>query len=348
MEKGKVKFFDNEKGFGFIERKKRKDVHIGFDSFKGFIPKEGDIVKFKLIKEPKGLHAKDMQLIKKGDKTKSKKLKPKKRSQKQIKDYQLPKDTREILNKNFTDFDNYNLMYQKYIKIGPKNKFDLPDIKKDFRFKYLKNYNEKFSHNLRQTRKNINFIGFKAKTASRLLVGFGNPSVFETSLKLDHIYGFPYIPGSAIKGVLRNYLINKYFKNSDGNADEEIALKDKGFCDIFGCPKKKSYYEKERQGKIFFMDSIPKEYPKIEEDIMTPHFGEYYNSQGKEPPADYYSPTIIPFLSVAKDIEFNFFIGIKKQDIEYSIENSSKLVEDDTNLLEFIKKKMIEALEFQG
>jgi CRISPR-associated protein Cmr6 len=179
------------------------------------------------------------------------------------------------------------------------------------------------------------------------LVGLGNPSVFETSLKLNHIYGFPYIPGSAIKGILRNYLINEYFKDSYGNGDENLALQDKGFCNIFGCPKE-SFYNKEHQGKIFFLDSIPNERPEIEKDVMTPHYGEYYKSEGKKPPADYYSPNIIDFLGVARNIEFNFYIGIKKKDKEIKILQNSELVDDDTPLLDYVEKKLIKALEFQG
>lgn len=43
------------------------------------------------------------------------------------------------------------------------------------------------------------------KTVSPLIVGLGSTSVLETSVRLHHIYGVPYIPSSAIKGVLRAY-----------------------------------------------------------------------------------------------------------------------------------------------
>ncbi len=50
---------------------------------------------------------------------------------------------------------------------------------------------------------------FKLKTQTRLIVGLGSGSVLETSIKLHHIYGVPYIPASAVKGVLRAYRIWK-------------------------------------------------------------------------------------------------------------------------------------------
>ncbi len=44
---------------------------------------------------------------------------------------------------------------------------------------------------------------FDCYTATRLAVGLGAGSVLETSLTLHRIYGFPIIPGSALKGITR-------------------------------------------------------------------------------------------------------------------------------------------------
>ncbi|MCM8809920.1 MAG: type III-B CRISPR module RAMP protein Cmr6, partial [Candidatus Omnitrophica bacterium] len=41
------------------------------------------------------------------------------------------------------------------------------------------------------------------QTKSRLIVGLGSSHALETSLTLHHIYGIPYIPASALKGVCR-------------------------------------------------------------------------------------------------------------------------------------------------
>ncbi|MEO0253780.1 MAG: type III-B CRISPR module RAMP protein Cmr6, partial [candidate division WOR-3 bacterium] len=41
------------------------------------------------------------------------------------------------------------------------------------------------------------------KVQSRLIVGLGSSHVLETSITLHHIYGVPYIPASALKGVCR-------------------------------------------------------------------------------------------------------------------------------------------------
>ena len=57
---GKVKWFNKEKGFGFIERENGNDVFVHFsaiqqDGFKTL--QEGDSVEFDIIEGPKGLQA---------------------------------------------------------------------------------------------------------------------------------------------------------------------------------------------------------------------------------------------------------------------------------------------------
>jgi len=61
----------------------------------------------------------------------------------------------------------------------------------------------------------------------RLIVGLGNESIYETSMTLHHIYGFPYIPGSAIKGVTRNYYINDIYDRIRLNNVEQINIIEK-------------------------------------------------------------------------------------------------------------------------
>jgi len=161
-------------------------------------------------------------------------------------------------------------------------------------------------------------VDFCKTTNGRLIAGLGGASVYETNITLHHIYGFPYLPASSIKGVVRSWIIQNIFsKNGNGEIDlkkaEERALKSatndsKAFCKIFGCPKN-SVLKKEQQGKIFFFDAFPTTAPEIVPDIMNPHYGPYYN--GEELPADYHSPIPIFFLTVDKKTEFQFIIGSK-------------------------------------
>lgn len=64
--RGKVKWFNNEKGYGFIEYNDLEDIFVHYsairkDGYKTL--KEGDIVDFKLIETGKGLQAIDVQEV---------------------------------------------------------------------------------------------------------------------------------------------------------------------------------------------------------------------------------------------------------------------------------------------
>lgn len=136
------------------------------------------------------------------------------------------------------------------------------------------------------------------RTTERLKVGAA--SVLENSLRLHHIWGFPYLPASAIKGITRSYVIEDLFET------EKKALEDKGFCLLFGCPKESALGE-EHKGLIAFYDAIPVEAPTLKVDIMNPHYQEYFS--GKKPPADYLSPIPIFFLTLDKGNTFQVCIG---------------------------------------
>ncbi|GBE54824.1 RAMP superfamily protein [archaeon BMS3Bbin15] len=230
----------------------------------------------------------------------------------------LPSDTRIALQSfKGKDIENYSLLLNKASQFYDNDKFKFFEVDRkkgivlnvqpDYSKIDIKAIAERHKKNIEKL--NIDIKSIILKPDWRLIVGLGNESVYETSMTLHHIYGIPYIPGSAIKGVVRSYIITEKF-----GSDEKKALKeDQGFCDIFGCPKE-SFYNESRQGKISFFDALPLSKPTIKPDIMNPHYGTYYSdSSGNVPPADDHSPKPIFFLTV-KDAEFEFIIGIKEKD----------------------------------
>lgn len=66
-EEGTVKWFDNKKGFGFIEREKGADVFVHFKAIKadGYRSlTEGQKVSFETAEGRKGLQAENVEIVK--------------------------------------------------------------------------------------------------------------------------------------------------------------------------------------------------------------------------------------------------------------------------------------------
>ena len=64
MVSGKVKWFDNKKGFGFILHESGKDVFVHYSSIQGKGYKtlaEGEVVRFDIVESTKGWKAQNVQ-----------------------------------------------------------------------------------------------------------------------------------------------------------------------------------------------------------------------------------------------------------------------------------------------
>jgi len=208
---------------------------------------------------------------------------------------------------------NLKLILEKYIpfySLQNKRMLDISKAKeKVYEFK-SNNFQEAndYINKLNERQRQIADKSFTLTTKSRLIVGLGGGSALEVSIKLHFIYGFPYIPSSAIKGVLKAYKILKLKKvNFDfekySKFEKEIESGDKGseeigaFVRVFG--------NQQYKGDLIILDAIPEKFPKLEEDIMNPHYPKYYND--KKPPTDDQYPVPIKFLTVEKEEKFNFY-----------------------------------------
>lgn len=119
---------------------------------------------------------------------------------------------------------------------------------------------------------------------TRMVLGLGSEGVLETSIALHRTYGVPYIPGSALKGLLAAYMREHYQQAAGYAALAEF---------LFGTTEGAGYltvYDALYVPESGF-DGSP-----LHADVMTVHHAEYYGKKEK-PPADSDSPVPVPFLT---------------------------------------------------
>lgn len=212
-----------------------------------------------------------------------------------------PSDTVQLVHSH--KIDNFALRYRHFLKIteeGPKYKVNFQDSEQ-----MLESSSQNLVEQLRErqkqqllhfARRGIELYCLEAMVDWRLVVGLGSDHVQETNMTLHHIYGIPYIPGSAVKGVLRHWWLQEDFGHN-----EEKALDDAGFRTLFGSPK--------QRGHVQFLDAYPKKV-RFATEIMNPHYPAYYS--GSKPPTDSQNPLPIPFLTVEKT-SFRFIFLAKEK-----------------------------------
>jgi CRISPR-associated protein Cmr6 len=165
-----------------------------------------------------------------------------------------------------------------------------------------------------------NLLNIKFRPEWRFVTGLGGHNVYETGITLHHIYGVPYIPASSIKGVIRSWVI---FTVPEFNNSEKLALENDTFRNLFGGPEA-SNSRKACQGKITFFDAMPTQSPRIEPDIMNPHYPKWYSGAGGTAPVDTDNPNPVFFLTV-KETPFQFLIGSKSFDLSQELFFNKKI-----------------------
>jgi CRISPR-associated protein Cmr6 len=304
---------------------------------------------------------------------------------------QLPKDTRALIS---GDIENFALKYNKAARFDSGKFYFFKKERKGDNYQIRADFSKIDFNSIceRQTKQakalfDENVVAVDVKPQWRWLSGLGEASVYETGLVLHHVYGCPFLPGSAIKGVLRSFLITEIWgteKDSEAKAFNESKI----MCDLFGCPKdldgKPSFYKKifeedkklyksdlskyrygfqERKGLLTFFDFFPKSEPDIEVDIMNPHYMEYYGGEGKRAPTDFQLPVPVPFLTIGKKARFQTYVGSKfnptisaladgeVNDMEEFLKYNSKEIPSlskDSTILDIAKWWLTQALSNHG
>ncbi len=232
----------------------------------------------------------------------------------------VPAYLKEIIKNHWDEIDNLSLKIEKFTpfveerdgtkkpKIAEFNfQIKLPEIERYERFFELqKNLWESVGET------------FTMKTKSRLIVGLGDESVYETSIRLHRNYGVPYIPGSALKGVAKHYAILNlagrlmdcgvdFFelakriqdalenpaKDERNNVVVKKTIEDKLKLDVSDdilnemTVLRRIFGTQKQEGEIIFFDVFPtpeqlSQKPILELDVINPHYQPYYTASEKE------------------------------------------------------------------
>ncbi|ACV63729.1 CRISPR-associated RAMP protein, Cmr6 family [Desulfofarcimen acetoxidans DSM 771] len=134
-------------------------------------------------------------------------------------------------------------------------------------------------------------------TEWRFVSGLGREHPVENGFAWHHTLGTPYLPGTSFKGVIRSWVENQEENYLPGDEKGDVINR------IFG-PRDKS---EKKLGSVLFFDALPVDPVRLEAEIMTPHYSDYYRD--KTPPADWLKPEPIQFLTVAPGQAFIFAVA---------------------------------------
>lgn len=147
----------------------------------------------------------------------------------------------------------------------------------------------------------------EARSTAPFATGLGLEHPVENGFAFLTPYGLPYLAGSGVKGVLRSAA-----QELEKMGDEDITLA--VIETLFGHEDDHNA----RRGALTCWDVFPspaKDKELLVVEIMTPHFGHYYQppkaSDPKRPlatPHDAGKPNLIPFLAVSAGSEFRFVV----------------------------------------
>lgn len=136
----------------------------------------------------------------------------------------------------------------------------------------------------------------------RFVTGLGREHPVENGFAWHHTLGTAYLPGSSVKGLVRAWA--RAWEDDESKA----GLLDR----IFG-PDSSEKNASKHAGSVIFFDALPLAPVRLETDVMTPHYTEYYRGKEQEgsPPGDWMSPEPIQFLTVAASQEFLFTLAAR-------------------------------------
>ena len=196
-----------------------------------------------------------------------------------------------------------------------------------------------------------------ARLTSSFVSGLGMTHPTETGMVLDHTSGLPYIPAASQKGVLRMAHVINSLLDDTGNWKELDALLAQGIVreeqnkkthemetcwleddaskTLFGFSGEKGSLA----GQLVVLDAYPLAPPVLGEEILNPHFMDYYG--GERGPTEDQSPIPVKFLVVKSGADFVFRL-LLRQPLDKTLEK------DQGQLAGLIEKNLPRAIREEG
>ncbi|RLB95067.1 MAG: type III-B CRISPR module RAMP protein Cmr6 [Deltaproteobacteria bacterium] len=189
---------------------------------------------------------------------------------------------------------------------------------------------------------------FEAALVSPFISGLGMTHPTETGMVLDWDSGLPYVPAPSQKGVLRLAYVLDTIRHDPDQAKEEngehVWYEDDEFRTLFG-------YTADRDrddglvGRIVVLDAHPLEVPALAEDILNPHYPDYYGKKTRNGqqvgPTEDQNPIPVKFLVMRPGIRFVFRVLLR-----YPLAGDP--VKDTEKLVGLVRDAMHTSLEEEG
>lgn len=143
------------------------------------------------------------------------------------------------------------------------------------------------------------------QTEWRFVSGLGSGHPFDSGFIWHRTLGVPYLPGSAVKGMMRAWAsqwIDGCGNGENIQNEENIQKLERHFGPA------QIAMESDGAGSFIVFDALPTEPSVLEVDVLNPHYQPYYNDRSRHP-ADYYSPVPVFFLTVAPEQSFRFALA---------------------------------------
>ncbi|MGL4854712.1 MAG: type III-B CRISPR module RAMP protein Cmr6 [Lentisphaeria bacterium] len=235
-------------------------------------------------------------------------------------------ELKNLLNEKLSNVESPSLRLAKLVNLEKRQKKNQLDA-------VVGCHNSKAANPISVTMPNSEFLYLNL--GGRLIINQAGGVLENANINLHRHFGYPFIPGSAVKGVARHYAW-ELWNDAEGEKKEELALK---IAQNFGFPTNekgldeylKSLNVEEKSGAIAFHAAIPTVGKTLEVDILTSHHPDYYGGK-KEKALDTESPVPLPFLTVKSGTPFQFQISPLKKSAD----------------LAWTKKMLKEALEING